>query len=64
MADVQQDTWLSIEEIADYLGVNKDTVRNWIKKKNMPAHKIGRFWKLKISEVDKWVISGDARIDD
>lgn len=24
--------WASLEEIADYLGVTKDTIRNWIKK--------------------------------
>jgi hypothetical protein len=26
--------------------------------KNMPAHKLGRLWKFKISGVDAWVQSG------
>ena len=39
--------WLSVEEIAEYLGVSKDTVYAWISKRNMPAHRIGRFWKFK-----------------
>ena len=52
--------WASLEEVATYLGVNKDTVRNWIKKTNIPAHKIGRQWKFKISEVDSWVKSGKS----
>jgi len=55
--------WSSLEEIADYLGVTKDTIRNWIKKSNIPAHKIGRQWKFKLSEVDEWVKSGKSAID-
>lgn len=52
--------WQSVEEIAQYLGVNKDSIRNWIKKNNMPAHKIGKLWKFKVEEVDAWVMSGQA----
>ncbi len=52
--------WFSVEEIADYLGVSKDTVYSWIGKRNMPAYRIGRFWKFKTDEVDLWVRSGGA----
>lgn len=52
--------WLSVDEIAEYLGVSKDTVCAWISKRNMPAHRIGRLWKFKPEEVDKWVRSGSA----
>ena len=31
--------WSSLEEVAEYLGVTKDTIRNWIKKSDIPAHK-------------------------
>lgn len=58
--DVMSDRWLSVEEIAEYLGVSKDTVYAWINKRNMPAHRIGRFWKFKTDEVDEWVRSGGA----
>ena len=54
------DRWLSVEEIAEYLGVSKDTVYAWISKRNMPAHRIGRLWKFKSEEVDEWVRSGGA----
>lgn len=45
----QEDKWVGIEEAADYLGVNKDSIRNWIKKADsgIPDHKIGKRWKLK-----------------
>jgi len=26
-----------------------------------PFHKVGKLWKFKISEVDAWVISGQAK---
>lgn len=54
------EAWSSLEEVATYLGVNKDTIRNWIKKSDIPAHKIGRQWKFKLSEVDAWVKSGNS----
>jgi excisionase family DNA binding protein len=42
-----------LEEIAEHLGVSKDTVYRWIADKQMPAHKVGKLWRLKISEVDE-----------
>lgn len=52
--------WSGLEEVSIYLGVNKDTIRNWIKKTDIPAHKVGRQWKFKLSEVDAWVKSGKS----
>lgn len=57
------DRWLSVEEIADYLGVSRDTVYGWIAKRDMPAHKVGRLWKFKSDEVDGWVRTGRAADD-
>jgi excisionase family DNA binding protein len=54
------DRWLSVDEIADYLGISKDTVYTWITSREMPAHRVGRLWKFKKDEVDAWVTSGDA----
>lgn len=55
-----EDRWLSVDEIGEYLGIKRDTVYKWISEKDMPAHKIGRIWKLKKDEVDEWVRKGGA----
>lgn len=39
-----------------------DTALRWIATKNMPAHKVGRKWKFKVSEIDEWAQrSGEIR---
>ena len=55
-----EDRWLSVDEIADHLGVKRDTVYKWISERRMPGHKIGRLWKFKQAEVDKWVVTVGA----
>ena len=52
--------WVSLEEIARHLGVSKDTIHRWIRRREMPAHKAGRLWKFKVSQVDAWVEAGKA----
>lgn len=65
MNDEYMSKWIGIEEASEYLGVNKDTIRNWIKKETgIPANKIGRQWKFKRSELDEWVKSGESAIAD
>jgi excisionase family DNA binding protein len=60
MTDVTSDRWLSVDEIAGYLGVKRDTIYKWIERKNMPAHKVGSLWKFRKEEIDNWVCDGKA----
>ena len=56
-----QEKWINIDEAAEYLGVKTGTVRGWLRKdKKIPAHKIGKQWKFRISELDAWVKSGKS----
>jgi excisionase family DNA binding protein len=57
-----EDRWLSVDEIADHLGIKRDTVYKWISERQMPGHKIGRLWKFNKMEVDEWVTSGGANV--
>lgn len=54
------DKWLSVDEIADHLGVKRDTIYKWINRKQLPGHKVGRLWKFRKKEVDDWIINGKA----
>ena len=63
MAEQIAENWISITEAASHLGVKVDTIRAWIKKTDIPAHKIGKLWKFKISELDEWVKSGKSAIE-
>ena len=54
--------WISVAEVAHHLGVARDTVYRWIDSRGMPAHRMGRFWKFQLSEVDAWVKSGEADV--
>ena len=63
MTENYTESWIGIEEAAKHLGVTKDSIRNWIKKTDIPAHKIGKLWKFKYSELDSWVKSGKSAID-
>jgi excisionase family DNA binding protein len=50
--------WSSVDEVCEHLGVTRDTIYRWIAERRMPAHRVGRLWKFKLSEVDRWVRGG------
>lgn len=56
----ENEKWSSIEEIAKYMQVHKDTIRLCIKKCEIPAHKVGKQWRFKFSEIDEWIRSGKS----
>ena len=57
---VTAEPWLSVEEISRHLGISKETIYRWLERQKIPAHRIGKLWKFKVSEVDGWVTSGGA----
>jgi excisionase family DNA binding protein len=65
-AESMTEPWASVDDVAKHLGVAKDSIYRWIDHRGLPAHKIGRLWKFKLSEVDTWVRAGgvDAADDD
>ena len=60
----ETERWLSVEEIAAHLGISKETIYRWLEKEKIPAHRVGRLWKFKASEVDQWVFNGRANISE
>lgn len=49
-----------MKEITEYLGVSRDTVLMWVDKYQMPASRVGRLWKFKVSDVDAWMKTSQA----
>lgn len=57
---IKAEPWVSVEDVANHLGVARDSVYRWIEGRRLPAHKIGRLWKFRLSEIDDWVCAGGA----
>ena len=59
-AESNSEQWVSVEQVAQHLNVKPDTVYKWLERKAMPAHKVGRLWRFRISEINAWVKSDSA----
>jgi excisionase family DNA binding protein len=58
---IDQDTFLTVFEIADLLKVNQQTVRNWIDAGSLPAVRIGsRRVRVRASDLDRFIAAGSA----
>jgi len=53
--------WLSVDEVAEYLGIKRFTVYKWVQRSGLPARKIGRLLKFRKPEIDNWVEIQDAK---
>ncbi|MDX2130426.1 MAG: helix-turn-helix domain-containing protein [Planctomycetota bacterium] len=52
---------LSVDELAVFLGVKRDTVYKLIDRNNLPALKVGRLWKFRQPEIDAWLDKQSGR---
>ena len=52
--------WVGVEDVAAHLGVAKDSVYRWIEERGLPAHRVGRLFRFKLSEIDEWVRAGSS----
>jgi len=50
-----QQVFLTPQEVSDVLRVSVYTVRRWIKEGELPAYKVGRFWRIKQGDLNKWL---------
>lgn len=64
MNTLESEKYISLDEAAEYLGIKTVMLRSWLRdlKNEVPAHKIGFFWKFKCSEIDEWVNSGMTEV--
>jgi excisionase family DNA binding protein len=49
-----------MDDIARHLGLARDAIYRWMGSRGLPAHRVGKLWKFKVSEIDAWVKAGGA----
>ena len=51
----EKDKIYGVEELAGFFGVTKKTIWEWCKKGKLPAFKIGKEWKVRVSDLNKTI---------
>lgn len=46
---------MNIDELADYLRLQKQTIYNWLHQKKISGIKVGGVWRFDKKEVDAWL---------
>lgn len=46
---------MSVDELANYLGLQRQTIYNWLHKKKILGIKIGKVWRFDKDEVLTWL---------
>lgn len=46
---------LTIDELSEYLKLSKETIYRRIYDKTLPCFKVGRVWRFKSKEIEKWL---------
>ena len=45
---------LTLENVAEYLRVHPSTIYRLLKRRQLPAFKIGRDWRFSLESIDQW----------
>jgi excisionase family DNA binding protein len=48
---------LSIQEVAEYCAVSDKTVRRWIDRKQLRAHRLGRQWRIAPEDLESFLLT-------
>lgn len=51
----EMNTLLTVDELAEYLGLKKQTIYNWLHQGKISGIKIGKVWRFEKDEIDKWL---------
>ncbi|MFP4082417.1 MAG: helix-turn-helix domain-containing protein [Candidatus Aminicenantes bacterium] len=49
------DKWLTLEQIAEYLQMSTSSIYKMAQSGKIPSYKVGRQWRFKKEEIDRWV---------
>jgi excisionase family DNA binding protein len=51
---------LTLEEVASYLRVHPTTIYRLLKKRRLPAFRVGSDWRFNVESIDRWRIQAEA----
>ena len=46
---------MSVDELAEYLNLGKQTIYNWLQQKKISGIKIGKVWRFDRKYIDEWI---------
>lgn len=55
----KDERWLTSKEVCEYLSISRQTLMLWIVNMHFPAVKVGKFWRYKQNEIDRWMREGN-----
>lgn len=55
MKKVNNSHLMNIDELAQYLGLGKQTIYNWLHQKKITGMKIGKVWRFDREEIENWL---------
>jgi excisionase family DNA binding protein len=53
---------LSAEEAAEHLRIHVKTVQRFAREKRIPCVRMGKYWRFRLSALDRWVLAQQNRI--
>jgi len=55
-SELNMDKRLTLEQIAEYLQMSESSIYKMAQTSKIPAYKVGRQWRFKKEEIDRWII--------
>jgi len=53
--ETNMENWLTLEQISEYLQISTSSTYKMAQAGRIPAYKVGRQWRFKKEEIDRWV---------
>ena len=48
-------TILTVPEVCEYLHVSQATIYRLLRRKNLPAFRIGKTWRFNVGDLERWI---------
>ena len=52
---MSQEVLLNVKQVAQYLQLKESTIYSWAQDNKIPAIKIGRTWRFRRDDLDRWL---------